>query len=64
MAHKIATLTNEELTAEIDEAFRLGSNGPRFCNKPYIAGNVCERIGNHEGEHVTTGRTGRLIAFE
>jgi hypothetical protein len=62
--HKIATMTNEELMEEINETFLLGSSGPRFCVKPYVAGHVCLRQGNHEGEHVTRGRTGRLIAFE
>ncbi len=63
MDHKDATLTAEELNAEIDEAFRLGSSGPRFCGRPYVGLASCQRIGNHEGEHVTKGLTGRLIAF-
>lgn len=63
MNHRDATLTAEELRAEIMKAFELGANGPRFCAAPYVAGAICERIGNHDGEHVTVGRTGRLIAF-
>lgn len=64
MEHKIADLTNDELMDEINETFRLGSSGPRFCVKPYVAGHVCLRQKNHAGEHVTRGRTGRLIGWE
>jgi len=63
MAHKTATLTAEELQAEIAKAFELGPDGPRFCAYRYVGLSSCERIGDHDGEHVTTGATGRLIAF-
>jgi hypothetical protein len=62
--HRTATLTNEELANEIALSFRLGANGPRFCTAPYVAGHSCLRIGNHDGEHVTRGRTGRLIGWD
>jgi hypothetical protein len=64
MEHRDAQLTEAELTAEIDEAFRLGSSGPRFCNAPYVGFAGCQRIGNHTGEHVTVGLTGRLIGWD
>ncbi|WGH21584.1 hypothetical protein SEA_ASCELA_61 [Arthrobacter phage Ascela] len=61
--HTPATLTADELTAEIDEAFLLGAEGPGFCKAHYVGLAVCQRIGNHDGEHVVKGHTGRLIAF-
>jgi hypothetical protein len=63
MTHKTATLSHQELHAEIDQAFDLGEDGPRFCDKPYVGLAVCARIGGHEGEHVTVGLTGRIIGF-
>lgn len=63
MEHRTATLTAEELTAEINEAFELGAEGPGFCKTHYVGFAVCQRIGNHDGEHVVKGATGRLIAF-
>lgn len=62
--HRTAALNADELTAEIDEAFRLGSSGPRFCGAKYISHYVCQRIGNHEGEHVTVADSGRLVGFD
>lgn len=61
--HTTAELTADELTAEIDKAFELGAEGPGFCKAHYVGLAVCQRIGNHEGEHVVKGHTGRLIAF-
>lgn len=63
ITHRDATLTAEELNREIALAFELGPNGPRFCGVPYVGFASCERIGNHDGEHVCTGHTGRLIGF-
>ncbi|AYN57780.1 hypothetical protein PBI_DRMANHATTAN_62 [Arthrobacter phage DrManhattan] len=63
MTHRTATLTADALSDEIQMVYTLGSDGPGFCNKPYVGLASCERIGDHDGEHVVTGRTGRLIAF-
>lgn len=63
MEHRTATLTLNELTAEITRAFALGQHGPGFCNEKYVGLASCQRIGNHDGEHVTVGLTGRLIGF-
>ncbi|QNJ56559.1 hypothetical protein SEA_NIOBE_60 [Arthrobacter phage Niobe] len=61
--HLPATLTADELSDEIQMVYTLGSDGPGFCGAHYVGLASCERIGNHEGEHVVTGHTGRLIAF-
>ncbi|WP_157360971.1 hypothetical protein [Arthrobacter sp. EPSL27] len=37
---------------------------PRFCHAKYVGFAVCSRIGCHDGEHVTTGATGRLIGWD
>ncbi|WVX88049.1 hypothetical protein SEA_TFORTROY_61 [Arthrobacter phage TforTroy] len=61
--HTPATLTADELSDEIQMVYTLGSDGPGFCGAKYVGFASCERIGNHEGEHVVTGHTGRLLAF-
>ncbi|WGH20773.1 hypothetical protein SEA_JOHNDOE_60 [Arthrobacter phage JohnDoe] len=64
MAHRDATLTKEELTVEITRAYVLGQHGPGFCAARYVGVATCQRIGNHDGEHVTTGLTGRLVGWD
>lgn len=64
VTHRAATLTVEELGREIDKAIILGADGPRFCHAKYVGYAVCSRIGGHDGEHVTTGATGRLIGWD
>ncbi|QNO12719.2 hypothetical protein SEA_SNEK_59 [Arthrobacter phage Snek] len=61
--HRDATLTAEELQAEIAKTFELGPEGPGFCAYRYVGFASCERIDGHDGEHVSTGATGRLVAF-
>lgn len=63
MTHRTATLTADELSDEIATVYLLGSDGPGFCGKHYVGFATCSRIGDHEGEHVVKGATGRLIAF-
>lgn len=63
MEHKTAAMTNEELETEIREVFAAGPDGPGFCTAKYVGLASCHRKANHDGDHVTVGRTGRLVAF-
>lgn len=63
MEHKPATITAEELETEIREVFAAGPNGPGFCMAKYVGLSTCHRAKDHDGDHVTVGRTGRLVAF-
>jgi len=61
--HATATMTADELETEIREVFAAGPNGPGFCPEKYVGLATCHRKADHNGDHVTVGRTGRLVAF-
>jgi hypothetical protein len=56
-------MTADELETEIREVFAAGPGGPGFCPDKYVGLASCHRKANHDGDHVTVGRTGRLVAF-
>lgn len=61
--HTTANTTKAAHEAEIAAVIEAGADGPRFCNQPYVGLAACERATGHDGEHVTTGLTGRLIGY-
>lgn len=58
-----ATIDREGLSAEIDKAYELGPDGPRFCGQHYRGLATCQRIGNHPDEHVATSERGTLVHY-